>query len=203
MGRRARHIGFMIPMSHQTLSPEQFVRRFETASRKLWCLAVGILGCRLQAEDVLQEAALTALQRLTSFRAGSNFEAWMAQIVRFTAFNLARRHYRRREIGSQDQLPGPSWNAANPRLVDDSGCLDSEQSHFDDSVIRALGQLSELPRASFLLRTLMGLSYREVSELLGIPEGTAMSHVHRSRATLRELLEADVSFDRFAGWRAS
>lgn len=194
-------------MTDQALTPEEFVRQFKTSSRKLWCLAAGILGCRSQAEDVLQESAMTALSRLESFRPGSNFQAWMAQIVRFTALNLARRHHRGRELGSQvqpqDQLPGEIRTDAPRRLVDDEGCLDPDQLHFDDSVTRALGQLSELPRASFLLRTLMGLSYREISELLGIPEGTAMSHVHRSRAALRELLEADVSFEPCAGWRAS
>ena len=73
----------------------------------------------------------------------------------------------------------------------------------DKQVHDALAELGEMPRASFLLRTLMGLSYKEISELLDIPEGTAMSHVHRSRATLRTLLEADVSFELCTNWRAS
>jgi RNA polymerase sigma-70 factor (ECF subfamily) len=78
-----------------------------------------------------------------------------------------------------------------------------DQEHFDDAVMRALRQVDETPRACFLLRTLMRSSYREISELLGIPEGTAMSHVHRSRATLRQALEADVAFEPCAGWRAT
>ena len=146
---------------------------------------------------------MTGLKRLDSFRPGTSFEAWMAQIVRFTAFNCARRHYRRREVGVQGPLPGQLADRGSAGMVDEKGRLDPDQECFDDSVIRALGQLSELPRASFLLRTLMGLSYREISGLLGIPEGTAMSHVHRSRAALRELLEADVAFDLCSGWRAS
>ena len=203
MGEGARHIGFMFPMSRQVLSPEQFVSRFEAASRKFWCLAAGILGCQSQAEDVLQEAALTGLGRLDSFLPGSNFEAWMAQIVRFPAFNWARRHYRRREFDVQETLPGGESRRHGARIVDEKGRLDSDQEYFDDSVTRALSKLSELPRASFLLRTLMDLSYREISDLLGIPEVTAMSHVYRSRAALRELLEADVAFESYAGWRAS
>ena len=190
-------------MSQVPLSPEEFVSRFTALSRNLWCLAAGILGCRSQAEDVLQDSAMTALKRLDSFRSDSNFAAWMSQIVRFTALNHARRHYRSREVGVLDHLAANRDLDGASRVVDRAGSLDPEQGHFDDSLTRALAQLSEMSRASFLLRTLMGLSYGEISELLGIPEGTAMSQVSRSRTTLRELLESDTSFESYAGWRAS
>ena len=49
----------------------------------------------------------------------------------------------------------------------------------------ALGHLSEVARACLLLRTVEGLDYGEIGRALGIPEGTAMSHVHRSRMRLR------------------
>ena len=188
------------PTPARPLTPERFATEFKSASRKLWCLAVAILGCRTQAEDVLQEAAMTALSRLHSFEPGSNFDAWMAKIVRFTASNQVRRHYRRRERGSDDEIlrcaPAHESPEARPAGVDGKGQLTAEQEHFDDSVTRALAQLSEMPRSSFLLRTVMGLTYREIAELLGIPEGTAMSHVHRSRAMLRDTLLADRSFER-------
>jgi RNA polymerase sigma-70 factor (ECF subfamily) len=190
-------------MSQVPLSPDEFVSRFTALSRNLWCLAAGILGCRSQAEDVLQESAMTALKRLDSFRRDSNFGAWMSQIVRFTALNHARRHYRSREVGVVDHLPAHGATNGVGQVVDGAGSLASEQEHFDDSLTRALAQLSEMSRASFLLRTLMGLSYSEISDLLDIPEGTAMSQVSRSRAILRELLESDASFESYAGWRAS
>jgi RNA polymerase sigma-70 factor (ECF subfamily) len=102
-----------------------------------------------------------------------------------------------------DHLPAHGATNGVGQVVDGVGSLASEQEHFDDSLTRALAQLSEMSRASFLLRTLMGLSYSEISDLLGIPEGTAMSQVSRSRAILRELLESDASFESYAGWRAS
>jgi RNA polymerase sigma-70 factor (ECF subfamily) len=54
-----------------------------------------------------------------------------------------------------------------------------------------LGDVGEVARACLLLRTLEGLEYAEISRLLEIPEGTAMSHVHRTRRYLRDRL-ADV-----------
>ena len=60
-----------------------------------------------------------------------------------------------------------------------------------------------MARASFLLRSLRGLPYSEIAVLLDIPEGTAMSHVHRSRARMRQRLEADAQFELKSAWRAS
>jgi RNA polymerase sigma factor (sigma-70 family) len=68
------------------------------------------------------------------------------------------------------------------------GELPPDQEHFDDRVMRALRSVNEVARACLLLRTLEGLSYSEISRLLEIPEGTAMSHVHRTRMHLRECL---------------
>ena len=56
--------------------------------------------------------------------------------------------------------------------------------------MRALASLTEVARASLLLRTLEGLDYDEIGRVLGVPAGTAMSHVHRSRMRLRERLGA-------------
>jgi RNA polymerase sigma-70 factor (ECF subfamily) len=60
--------------------------------------------------------------------------------------------------------------------------------------MRALRGVSEVARACLLLRTLEGMPYARISELLQIPEGTAMSHVHRTRQFLRERL-ADLGVD--------
>jgi RNA polymerase sigma-70 factor, ECF subfamily len=186
-----------------TLSPDRFAAAFKSASRKLWCLAAAILGGPAYAEDILQDAAITALQRLESFDAGSNFEAWMGQIVRFTALNHSRRHFRAKEFGVDELAKAPGPRPVAELEIDALGRMSPDQEQFDDSVTRALRQLDETPRACFLLRTLMGTSYREISAMLGIPEGTAMSHVHRTRAALRQTLEADVTFEACANWRAS
>lgn len=77
--------------------------------------------------------------------------------------------------------------------VDRVGQLMADQDAFDDSLTRALGELGEMARACLLLRTIVELTYAEIAEVLGIPEGTAMSHVHRSRRTLREVLGGSVA----------
>ena len=73
------------------LSPDGFASRFTACSRALWCIATAILGDPDLAEDVLQEAAVTALRKLEDFDPSTSFSAWMGQIVRYTALNHARR----------------------------------------------------------------------------------------------------------------
>ncbi len=175
------------------LSRAQFAEFFENSWRTLWCVAAAVLGSREEAEDVLQELALIALGKLGDFDPQSNFTAWMAQIVRYTALNTARRRARRRAVASihddlLEQAAGPKDRGNGSVSTSGPGDLPVYEEAFDDRLLGALKSLGETPRACLLLRTVEEMSYREISEILGIPEGTAMSHVHRTRQALRERL---------------
>ena len=61
------------------------------------------------------------------------------------------------------------------------------QGAFDDDMLRGLNQLSVEARSCLLLRVVDGLAYADIAELMSIPEGTAMSHVHRSKKWLRKV----------------
>ena len=175
------------------LSRTQFAEFFEKSWRTLWCVAAAVLGSRDEVEDVLQESALIALGKLGDFDPQSNFTAWMAQIVRFTALNTGRRRARRRAVASiHDDLleqAADSKGRGNGSVSTSlRGDLPVYEEAFDDRLLGALKSLAETPRACLLLRTVQDMSYREISQVLGIPEGTAMSHVHRTRQALRERL---------------
>ena len=71
-----------------------------------------------------------------------------------------------------------------------SGAIHESQTEFDDEVINALGQLGDEARCCLLLRTVLGMSYAEISELMGIRQGTAMSHVHRGKSRMRKMLSS-------------
>jgi RNA polymerase sigma-70 factor (ECF subfamily) len=178
-----------------------FAIQFRAAFRTLWTIAAGIVNDPATAEDVVQEAALTALGKLHEFEPNTNFTAWMAKIVRFIALNQSRRG--RRQPASldpaamDDTLAGRASASTAPNapdaaggsgFVDRRGRLNPDRSPFDDRVMRALGSVGEVARACLLLRTIEGLNYDEISQVLEIPPGTAMSHVHRTRMILRERL---------------
>ncbi len=175
------------------LSRTQLAEFFEKSWRTLWCVAAAVLGGRDEVEDVLQESALIGLGKIGDFDPQSNFTAWMAQIVRYTALNTARRRARRRAVASiHDDLIGQasgSKGRGNGSVsTSERGDLPVYEEAFDDRLMGALKSLGETPRTCLLLRTVQDMSYREISQVLGIPEGTAMSNVHRTRQALRDRL---------------
>jgi len=166
------------PKPPRSLTSAHFAAHFRDSSRVLWCVAAGVLGDRAQAEDVLQEAALAALGKLASFDPETSFVAWMSQIVRFIALNHRRKQERRlRALRTTD---GDALYGGSGPMAGSSG--------FDSHVQRALQALGETPRTCLLLKTVVELEYSEISEVLGIPAGTAMSHVSRARTKMQKLL---------------
>ena len=169
-----------------------FAQHFSQSFPILWTIAAGIVGNRATAEDVVQDAALIGLGKFDQFREGSSFTAWMGQMVRNVALNAARKEQRQRAgaklAEAERPTPGPADGVTVGLAMIAEGRLPADQRMFDDRMMRALGEVGESARACLLLRTLEGMEYAEISKLLGIPAGTAMSHVHRTREFLRQRL---------------
>ena len=139
---------------------------------------------------------MIAMGKLVQFDADTGFTAWMGRIVRFSALNIARHRARRRTVPLDAAALGEAV-ADKPALpsspLTGRGELAYDQASFDDSVLAALGSLEETARTCLLLRVVAELPYREIARVLDIPEGTAMSHVHRARRDLSERLAEQVS----------
>lgn len=192
MTDRSRPIAARQPAEDQQhLTPARFAASFNSAWQTLWYIAAAVLGDRSGADDVLQEAAMVALGKLSQFDANSNFLAWMGKIVRFIALNHARRRSKAAaaivDPHALDAVHATHARPSTPSL-DGRGELFAGQDDFDDHILAALQTLDETARACLLLRTLMDMPYRDISLALDIAEGTAMSHVHRARTALREKL---------------
>lgn len=174
--------------------PGDFSTLFAESFRRLWLLACGMVRDRALAEDIVQEAAVIGLEKWSQFTPGTSFSAWMGQMVRFVALNHIRREKRRRTsavdpatMDATEASSSTDWQASTTDTKY-AAHLSLEQHDFDDEVMRALEDVGEVPRACLLLRSLDDLSYAEIAVLLEIPEGTAMSHVHRTRQLLRARL---------------
>ncbi len=173
------------------LTAEEFSEHFTRSSRALWCVAAAVLRSSASVEDVLQDAAIIGLAKRGQFRPGTSFTAWMGQIVRFVALNHARRGARSPVRASDPTLLGDHVVAERrePAPIDPRGELATDQASFGDEVVEALGDLGETQRACLLLRTVLDMPYAEIARVLDVPEGTAMSHVHRARRAMRDRLE--------------
>lgn len=167
-----------------------------------------MLNDRAEAEDVVQEAAITAYRRRADFSQGTNFAAWIAKIVRLTALNHIKKSRRYgvtvtdpadldgERIPVKTDREGVSDSVSDNHSVSDNGRLSAHQTIFDDEVLSALDSIGEIARACLLLHTVQKLSYDEISQTLQIPVGTAMSHVHRAKQGLRHHLNMVKDRDR-------
>ena len=176
----------------------ELIAQYRVAYPRLASIAAAIVGDQTQAEDIVQEAAMIAMDKMASFQPGSNLVAWLAEIVRRCALNYRRKTQNRKTYAAdpaslvhyaQDSAGG---TAVSP-IVDRTGELLADQAAFDDEVMIALQRLGPDARCCLLLRTIQKLSYTEIAEIMQIPEGTAMSHVHRSKNELRNRLRPQES----------
>jgi RNA polymerase sigma-70 factor, ECF subfamily len=151
----------------------------------LYRTALRLSGHRAEAEDVVQETYLRAFRGFDRFDPGTNCRAWLFTIMR-NAF-LNRRRGTAREVLVDDAGALPAYEAAV-----EAGPTPEEaflQTLVHGDVDRALKALPLDFREAIVLVDVEGLTYREVSEVLGCPIGTVMSRLSRGRRLLRGALE--------------
>jgi RNA polymerase sigma-70 factor, ECF subfamily len=131
------------------------------------------------AEDVVQDACLRALKYFEGFRGeATSARAWLLTIVRNTAHTWHKRH-------RPDALTTEFDETEHSDAVADD--------HVDakETLGRALERLAPEFREVIVLRELQGLSYKEISDVAGVPVGTVMSRLSRARARLQDALREE------------
>lgn len=173
-----------------TLDRPRFAELYAEAYPRLFLVGYGMLGDRGLAEDAVQDAVALALGKLETFTPGTYFTAWLSQFIRHVALNQRRRRRRRFTLSfdHEDAVPPPSPPMNQTASINATGLLEEDRGHFDDHVLAALSTLKPTARACLLLRTVAEMDYAEIGKTLDLPQGTAMSHVHRARRKLRKQL---------------
>jgi len=129
------------------------------------------------AEDVAQEAFIRAWQNLNGYKPKSAFRNWLYRIASNAAIDVLRKQKNGLDI---DEIQIRSY-----ALGPEGRFEKNERAARVQQAVRALPDAS---RAVLVLREYEGLSYREISETLGIPLGTVMSRLNYARNLLRESL---------------
>jgi len=164
-----------------------------TYTRRVYNLCYRFTGQRQEAEDLTQEVFLRVFRTLDSYDAAQgSFGVWLHRVGR----NLLIDYYRatrkqRLTVSLEDELPHLEERPAAAPPSDRTVAL-GELSHM---LQQALTRLSPELREAVILRDLQGLEYREISDVLGIPEGTVKSRINRGRAELGRLLKRHPGFE--------
>jgi RNA polymerase sigma factor (sigma-70 family) len=168
----------------QTSERRAFAELVRRHSPRVFRLAVSILGREFipEAEDVTQEVFLKVHNALASFRGESEFSSWLYRITFNQALNLkARVRFRspHTDEAALDRVvsstPGPDRQA--------------ETAQRDRALAECIQTLPEVYQAALRLYYWLDVGVGEVAELLGIPENTAKSYLHRARQLLHAMLK--------------
>jgi len=160
-----------------------FTALVDRHQRRVYNLAYRMLGREEDAKDATQEAFLSALRKLSTFRGQAAFTTWMHRVTVNSCYDILRR--RRREPLPTDQEDHPPVPAADP--------AGSVASAVD--VQRALLGVPEEFRSVVVMHDALDMSYEDVAEALGIPVGTVKARLHRGRVALARLLPGERSAD--------
>jgi len=163
---------------------EQLVRQY---TRRVYGLCYRFTNSGQEAQDLTQEVFLRIFRTLKTFHSSEgSFATWLARVTR----NLLIDHYRRtrqdRATDSiEEQLPILEEEGASASARPDQAVAGREASE----ILQAqLQKLSPDLREAVILRDLQEMEYREIAEVLQIPEGTVKSRINRGRAELARLL---------------
>ncbi len=158
----------------------------ERHERRVYNLALRMTGREEDARDATQDAFLTALRKLSSFRGEAAFTTWMHRVTVNACYDLLRKRSRaplldRTEEHEPEPSPAPDHADASDLSID---------------VQRALLEVPEDYRAVMILHDVQDLPYEEVAEIVGIPVGTVKSRLHRGRIALARALEGGPARER-------
>lgn len=156
-------------------------------------IAVRLVNDRALAEELAQEAFVRAFARLGTFDQERRFSSWFFQILHNVSVDYLRR--RRVETVSLDALltAGHAGPADDPSSSPES---EAERRELAAALTEALGGLRHDFREAVVLKYQQGLSVDEIAAILGVPEGTVKTYLHRARKELATILSA-------AGWGPS
>lgn len=148
---------------------------YDTFAPKVYQYAMLRTGCAADAEEILQETMLAVWNGRSQAASRDSIGAWIYGIARNKTVDLLRRN-RVRQAAPLD------WAAAWTAVAgeDPAGWIDAK---------KALAQLDGEERDLLLMVFLLGMTYEEVAEALGVPVGTVKSRMHNLRRRLKKDLE--------------
>jgi RNA polymerase sigma-70 factor (ECF subfamily) len=170
-----------------------FTELIDAHKAKIFALARRLAGNEQDAEDIVQDSLLKAIDNIDSFRGDSSFGTWLFSI----ALNEARGHLARQKrqdlLSIEEYLPSHESNSADKtahhRLFDwDDPHSKMETSELSELLDEGLSELPYIYREAFVLRYVEELSVKEVAAMIGESDAATKSRILRARLALREHL---------------
>lgn len=152
---------------------------YKLYAKAMFNVSLRIVNNAEDAEDILQEAFVSAFRSLSSYKGDSAFGAWLKRIVINKSLNLLKK--KTVDVTSMDDLP---------EVVEEFDHIDFNDKLLSvDRIKKAMNQLPDGYRTVFSLYLFEGYDHNEIGHILGISESTSKSQFNRSKKKLKEILE--------------
>ena len=165
----------------------------ERHNRRLYRVARSILRDGSEAEDVVQEAYISAFTHLDQFRGDSSLATWLSRITMNEALGRLRRE---RPVVELDALEGQRTEAQIIQFPQTGSSDDPERTMAQREILQLVEQaadnLPDIFRIVFVTRVIEGMSVEETAELLGLQPETVKTRLHRARRLVREQLDKQI-----------
>ena len=156
---------------------------------RVYSMVYGMVRNREDARDLTQEAFVKAYNNLDSFRLESSFYTWLYRIAMNLAIDFIRKRQRQGTTSYEEAIATRDGDGgiAEVHHEDDPRRL-LERKRLYGRIMDAMEKLPADQRQAILLRELEGLSYKEIADVMDIPEGTVMSRLFYARKKLQKVL---------------
>lgn len=165
-------------------APDDFEQLFNEYRRKVYSLALRMLGNPEEAEEVVQEVFIQLFRKGDSFQGDSAFGTWLHRLTVNSVLMRMRRNKRHRIEQPADD--GELETAIVKQSSQQQGLNLLDRMH----LIGAIRKLPKGYRQVLLLHDIDGYEHNEIASMMGISAGTTKSQLHKARAKLRKLLTA-------------
>ncbi|MBC6401719.1 MAG: RNA polymerase sigma factor [Ekhidna sp.] len=155
---------------------------YKLYNKAMFNTALRITGGQEDAEDVLQDAFISAFQNLEGYRFESSFGAWLKRIV----INKALNHVQKNK---KDLLVVEETGKEEPDRKEEA-----EPLYSVEGIKRAISDLPSGFRTVMSLYLFEGYDHKEISEILGIKESTSKSQYKRAKDKLKIILKQEVNY---------
>lgn len=182
--------GLGVSMDHGPRARAGFEATAHRHLAPLFSFALKLSRNRDDAEDLVSDTYLRALERWEQFRPGTNMRAWLFTIL-YHLFVSRKRRITAREVLSSDDPESPVTHETVGEADPEGAFYDS---FIDEEIVAAIEALPPEYRTAVLMSDVHGMRYADIAEVLGVPEGTVKSRLFRGRRILqRQLREYAVS----------
>lgn len=167
---------------------EAFNKLVEKYQSQVVNIAYGMLSDKEDAYDATQEVFIRVYKSIGSFKEKSSFSTWLYRITANICSDILRKRQKTTNTISINQV----YDDENKEIdIKDESPMPEEMAEITErqrAVRQAIRELSDEYRAVITLCDIEGMTYDEISQVLGLPSGTVKSRINRARNSLRKIL---------------